>query len=162
MERTAITVVVLELCIVLVSALTGVPLPTCSTSQDASCLLNHTCSSDHSIDSQQLNCSREITSINKTASSYAMYNITECPSGGSKHCANRANEADEDQFVVKDVTAQVMPVNVSHFSVTVNWEWYDYDYNRSINKLEGYELRLLKGSAMVKCLCITEKPFTSK
>ena len=156
MERTAITVVVLELCIVLVPALTGVPLPACSTSQDASCLLNHTCSSDHSFDSQQLDCSREIMSINRTASSYVMYNITECPSGGSKHCANRANEPDEDQFVVKDVTAQVMPVNVSHFSVTVNWEWYDYDYNRSINKLKGYELKVLKGSATVKCLCIRE------
>ena len=142
-----------RIAVVLCTLLVPVLSSNCST--NSSCLLGPSCSSDHSTRSQLAECPTESTSSIGGTPSYNEYNISKCTP--FKHCADRMELNWSNRAKVQKVGGIVRPVNVSHFTLDVYWDWYTYDFKKAQGRLVGYELRILNGSrTTIRCLCIRE------
>jgi len=155
LERKATRIGVV-LYVLLVPVLSGL---SSNCSANTSCHLGQSCSSDHSTSSQLAECPTESRSSRGTTPSYNEYNISRCTA--RRHCASRTNLDAALKFKVKEVTGIVRPVNVSHFTLDVHWNWFPSDLSRTQGKLEGFELRILNNSNSVVCLCIREPSITN-
>ena len=135
------------------TSLLGSSCSTCAT--NATCLLNHSCSTDHSKDSQLPECSRmsRRTGVAKPTFT-STTTIYDCPL--NKHCTSRTELNDSYQFIkVSSVRGRYIPENASHFALDVIWDWFQHDLD-SIHLIKGYELRVKKDRALIKCLCILD------